>query len=314
MDKDLNSMVTRFLEYLRVERNCSRLTIRNYGHYLIELNKFLEKELDRRAELGDITEEAVRRWRLKLAAKKGVGGEMRPVTVGYYLIALRSFLRWLAKKDIKTLLAEKIEVPKGREVNIKFLELEGVGRLLNMPLMSQKTGLRDRVILELLFSTGLRVSELTALNRDQINLETREFGVVGKGGRARVVFISRQAAEYLGRYLRARMDKYKPLFIRYSGKKDITLTDEQMRLTVRSVQRLVKKYVRAAKLPVEATPHTLRHSMATDLLRSGADIRAVQEILGHKNIATTQIYTHVTNAHLREIHEKYHAGNRRASV
>jgi site-specific recombinase XerD len=239
---------------------------------------------------------------------------MRPVTVGYYLIALRSFLRWLAKKDIKTLLAEKIEVPKGREVNIKFLELEGVGRLLNMPLMSQKTGLRDRVILELLFSTGLRVSELTALNRDQINLETREFGVVGKGGRARVVFISRQAAEYLGRYLRARMDKYKPLFIRYSGKKDITLTDEQMRLTVRSVQRLVKKYVRAAKLPVEATPHTLRHSMATDLLRSGADIRAVQEILGHKNIATTQIYTHVTNAHLREIHEKYHAGNRRASV
>ena len=182
--------------------------------------------------------------------------------------------------------------------------------LLNQPLLSSKTGLRDKVILELLFSTGLRVSELVSLNRDQINLKTREFGVIGKGGRRRVVFISKKSADYLHQYLSSRSDNHKPLFIRMSRGNDITTDGEKMRLTARSVQRLVKSYVAKAKLPIEATPHTLRHSMATDLLRSGADLRSVQEILGHKNIATTQIYTHVTDARLREVHEKFHSGNK----
>jgi site-specific recombinase XerD len=183
-------------------------------------------------------------------------------------------------------------------------------RLLVQPLPSSKSGFRDRAILELLFSTGLRVSELVHLNRDQINLKTREFGVIGKGGRLRVVFISRQAADHVAKYLMSREDKYRPLFIRNLRPNEIPASDEKVRLTARSIQRLVKHYVKTANLPVEATPHTLRHSMATDLLRSGADLRSVQEILGHKNIATTQIYTHVTDARLREVHEKFHSGNR----
>jgi len=178
------------------------------------------------------------------------------------------------------------------------------------PIPSSKNGFRDRAILELLFSTGLRVSELVHLNRDQINLKTREFGVIGKGGRARVVFISKQAADYVAKYLMSREDKYKPLFSRVLRPNEIPATEEKVRLTVRSVQRLVKHYVKTANLPVDATPHTLRHSMATDMLRSGADLRSVQELLGHKNIATTQIYTHVTDARLREVHEKFHSGNK----
>jgi integrase/recombinase XerD len=193
---------------------------------------------------------------------------------------------------------------------LKFLNNDQIERLMNQPILSTKTGLRDRCILELLFSTGLRVSELVSLNIEKINLKTREFGVVGKGGKSRVVFVSRRAVSFLDRYLRTRVDNYSPLFIRYSGAVNISDGGESMRLTARSVQRILKKYVRKAKLPVDATPHTLRHSMATDLLRSGADLRSVQEMLGHKNIATTQIYTHVTDKRLREIHEEFHSGNR----
>jgi site-specific recombinase XerD len=205
---------------------------------------------------------------------------------------------------------EKLDVPKIRDHSLKFLDEQQVERLLRQPLNSGKTGFRDRAILELLFSTGLRVSELVSLDREQINLNTREFGVIGKGGRSRIVFISHQAANWVDKYLKSRLDKYKPLFIRSLRPNEIVLEDNKVRLTARSVQRLVKKYVRSANLPVAATPHTIRHSMATDLLLNGADIRSVQEILGHKNIATTQIYTHVTNARLREIHEKFHSGNK----
>jgi len=235
---------------------------------------------------------------------------MKIVTQGYYVIALRSFLKWLIKNDYEVMQPEKIDVPKNKDHSLKFLNNEQIERLLNQPILSTKVGIRDRAILELLFSTGLRVSELTRLNRDQINLNTREFGVIGKGGKARVVYISKRAAIYIDKYLKTRSDKYRPLFIRYGGKKEIINEDEKMRLSPRSVERMVKHYVRLAKLPVDATPHTLRHSMATDLLRSGADIRSVQEMLGHKNIATTQIYTHVTDARLREVHEKFHSGNK----
>ena len=300
----------RFLEHLEIEKNCSRLTIRNYEHYLNVLIDFLTDDKNTKPTIDKITSDSVRRFRLHLSRQPGVIGEMKLVTQGYYVIALRSFLKWLIKNDFKVLQPEKLDVPKVKDHSLKFLDDLQMVRLLNQPLNSSKNGLRDRSILELLFSTGLRVSELVSLDREQVNLNTREFGVIGKGGRSRVVFISHQAAEWVDKYLKSRMDKYKPLFIRDLRPKEIALEDEKVRLTARSIQRLVKKYVRQANLPVAATPHTLRHSMATDLLRSGADLRSVQEILGHKNIATTQIYTHVTDARLREIHEKFHSGNR----
>lgn len=297
----------RFLEHLEIGRNCSKLTIRNYNHYLSVLLDFLKKYLKKeKIMVTEINLETIRNFRLHLNH-----GNKKIVTQGYYVICLRSFLKWLIKNDYKEVLQpEKIDVPKSKSRSLKFLNNDQMKRLLNQPILSTKNGLRDRCILELLFSTGLRVSELVSLNRDKINLKSREFGVIGKGGKARVVFISKRAAGFLDRYFRVRVDNYNPLFIRYSGAVNIIDGGQSMRLTVRSVQRIVKKYVRKAKLPVEATPHTLRHSMATDLLRSGADIRSVQEMLGHKNIATTQVYTHVTDKRLREVHEKFHSGNK----
>lgn len=312
MNNDLATLVRKFLESLEVERNCSRLTVRNYNHYLtVFINYLQEVEKIDRPTIKDVTMDSLRSFRLNLARSPGTGAEeMKSVTQGYYVIAIRSFLKWCIKNDIKCLAPEKIDVPKNKEHSLKFLDSEQVTRLLNQPTLSTKNGLRDKAILELLFSTGLRVSELVKLNRDQINLSTREFGIIGKGGKSRLVFISHQAADYLNRYLRSRMDKMTPLFLRSRGKAEIESSDEQMRLTPRSVQRLVKHYVKLAKLPIQATPHTLRHSMATDMIRAGADIRSVQELLGHKNIATTQIYTHVTDSVLREVHEKFHRGNK----
>lgn len=176
---------------------------------------------------------------------------------------------------------------------------------------SKEEGLRDRAILELLFSTGLRVSELVSLNKDKINLDRKEFGIIGKGNKQRIVFVSERSALSLKRYLDKRKDIFKPLFIRYSGKIIVDNNGEKMRLTSRSVERMVKKYVRVSRIPVDATVHTFRHSFATDLLTNGADIRAVQEMLGHKNIATTQIYTHITNRQLRDVHKSFHSGNKK---
>ncbi|MBP6989459.1 tyrosine-type recombinase/integrase [Candidatus Shapirobacteria bacterium] len=314
MNLDLAVAIRSFLEHLEVEKNCSKLTIRNYDHYLQVLQKFFEMNGKSTPTVADINSDVVRNFRLYLSRQPGTDGEMKRVTQGYYVIALRSFLKWLVRNDYPVMQPEKIEVPKNRDHSLKFLNGEQIERLLNQPLMSTKVGLRDRAILELFFSTGLRVSELARLNREQINLNTREFGVIGKGGHSRVVFISQRAAVFMDRYLKSRTDKDKPLFIRYGGKKDLITEEEKMRLSPRSIERMVKHYVRLAKLPVEATPHTLRHSMATDMLRAGADIRSVQELLGHKNIATTQIYTHVTDARLREVHNKFHSGNKKDSV
>lgn len=312
MDNDLNITIRYFLEYLEIERNCSKLTIRNYEHYLNVFSNFLIKDKKKeKVTINDITSETVRKFRLFLSRQPGANGEMKLVTQGYYVIAIRSFLKWLVKNDLKVLQPEKLEVPRFKDHSLKFLDASQMRRLLNQPLNSSKSGPRDRAILELLFSTGLRVSELVSLNREQLNLKTREFGIIGKGGRSRIVFISIQAAEYLEKYFKSRVDNFKPLFIRQLRVNEIPESDERTRLSSRSIQRLVKHYVRQAKLPVEATPHTLRHSMATDLLRSGADLRSVQEILGHKNIATTQIYTHVTDARLREVHQKFHSGNKK---
>jgi integrase/recombinase XerD len=185
-----------------------------------------------------------------------------------------------------------------------------VDRLVTAADTSTEEGIRDRTIMEVLFSTGLRVSELVKLDHKQINLERREFGVIGKGGKGRIVFISERAADWIQRYLECRKDTFKPLFIRYSGAVNEEDEGEKMRLTARSVERIVKKYVEKARLPVDATVHTLRHSFATDLLTNGADLRSVQEMLGHKNIATTQIYTHITNKQLRDVHKNFHSGNK----
>jgi len=303
-------LVEDFLEYLELARNCSPLTLRNYRHYLGRFSSWLEKNFPK-AKLTLVDLEIIKKYRLFLARFTAPDGtSLSRSTQAYHLIALRSFFKWLVKNDRKVLAPEKIDVPKIGERNLKFLTTEQVSRLLAQPLISHPRGLRDRAILETLFSTGLRVSELVRLNRDQIDLKRREFGVVGKGSRARVVFLSPSAVKWLGRYLATRNDPWKPLFIRWPGKNPPVVDGEKMRLTARSVQRIVKKYVRKARLPVDATTHTLRHSFATDLLMAGADIRSVQEMLGHKNIATTQIYTHITNKHLREVHESFHGKGR----
>lgn len=321
MNKNLYSLVNEFLEYLQIEKNASKLTIRNYRHYLERFLLYLysptqpsfnpeqKKEILNSINFDpkQINVDIVRKYRLVLSQfidKKGL--PLKRITQNYHVIALRSFLRYLIKRDIQTLAPEKIDLPKAESRSLKFLGRDATLRLLNMASISDEKGLRDKAILETLFSTGLRVSELVKLNRDQIDLERGEFGVIGKGGKARVVFLSERALDWLGRYLRVRKDKFKPLFIRYGGPKKEADNNESVRLTSRSIQRIVEKYVKKAKLPIKATPHSIRHTYATDLLRAGADIRSVQELLGHKNISTTQIYTHITNPQLRQIHKKYH--------
>lgn len=321
MPFDLNSLVGEFLEYLEIERNLSSLTIRDYRHYLENFISWSEKN----APIGkpqDITVELVRKYRVYLAhfnspnpsTSSGQARPLKKVTQNYYVIALRSFLRYLIRKDYKVLTPDKIELPKTESRSLKFLDRDQLERLLAQPDISKDAGLRDKAIMELLFSTGLRVSELCKLNRDQINLERGEFGIVGKGGRARVVFLSDRAKLWLSRYFEKRHDGFNPVFIRMRGSDksdlEVGINGEKMRLSDRSVQRIIEKYVRRARLPIKATPHALRHSFATDLLANGADLRSVQELLGHKNVATTQIYTHVTNQQLREVHKAFHSGNK----
>lgn len=308
---EIDRYIEDFLEYLEIEKNCSRLTIRNYRHYLTRFSLWL-KENYPVLKLCDISLGIVKKYRVFLA--RFISPQdlpLKKITQNYHLIAVRSWLKYLAKQDIKTLSPEKIELPKAESRSLKFLNNEQVERLLAMPSISDISGLRDKAILEILFSTGLRVSELAKLNSDQLDFKRKEFGVIGKGGRGRVVFLSQRAVLWLKRYLEKREDNFKPLLIRFSGKVVNDKDGEKMRLNVRSIQRIVKKYVKKSRIPVNASVHTLRHSFATDLLTHGADLRSVQEMLGHKNIVTTQIYTHVTNAQLREIHEKFHSGNKK---
>ena len=310
MQNELEKHINDFLEYLEIEKNSSKLTIRDYRHYLKIFLTWYSSTLPGKS-ISDLDLGTVRKYRVYLANKADVKGKtLKKVTQNYYVIALRSFLRFLIKNDHKTLEPSKIDLPKTESRSLKFLEREQIDRLVTMPDTSKEEGVRDRAILELLFSTGLRVSELVKLNHEQINIEGREFGVIGKGGRARVVFISDRAADWVARYVDMRIDVFKPLFIRYSRGVEEEDNGERMRLTARSVERIVKKYTLMARLPVDATVHTLRHSFATDLLTNGADLRSVQEMLGHKNIATTQIYTHVTNKQLRDVHKAFHSGNK----
>ncbi len=293
---------TDFLEYLEIEQNRSQKTIANYDHYLTRLIDFAGD-----IKVEDIDNETVRKWRLWLnRLGTNTNDELDKATLNYHLIALRSFLKFCAKRNINALSAEKIELARSFRKQVTFLNEDELARLFAQPDTTKVNGVRDRAILELLFSTGLRVSELAKLDRDSINLKRREFLVRGKGQKDRPVFVSDSAAKWIERYLEIRQDNSKPLFIRYGGTKSVDLSGNYHRLSVRSIQRLVEKYAKLAGITKHVSPHTMRHSFATDLLMNGADLRSVQAMLGHSNIATTQIYTHVTDPHLRAIHQKFH--------
>lgn len=293
---------TDFLEYLEIEQNRSRRTIANYDHYLTRLMDFTGD-----IEVGDINPELIRKWRLWLnRLGTNTSDEMNPLTINYHLIALRSFLKFCSKRDIVAMNPTKIELARTHRKQVTFLDEDELSMLFAQPKTNTIIGLRDRAILELLFASGLRVSELVGLNRNHINLKRREFMVRGKGEKDRLVFVSETATHWIQLYLQKRTDNAQPLFIRYSGKKTIDQTGNYQRLSARSVQRLVARYALMAGITKHVSPHTMRHSFGTDLLMNGADLRTVQVMLGHSNISTTQIYTHITDPHLKSAYEKFH--------
>ncbi|MDO8265626.1 MAG: tyrosine-type recombinase/integrase [Candidatus Saccharibacteria bacterium] len=299
----LSKTKTDFLEYLEIEQGRSQKTIENYDHYITRLIDFAGD-----INITEIDAELVRKWRLWLnRLGTNTSDELQKSTQNYHLIALRSFLKFCTKRDLKVMPADKIELAKAVRKQVTFLNTEELERLFNSPKIENIQGLRDRAILELLFSSGLRVSELCGLNREDINLKRKEFMVRGKGQKDRPIFISDAAAWWIQQYLDKRQDNSTPLFIRYSGNKKVSLNGNFNRLTTRSVQRLVARYAILAGITKHVSPHTLRHSFATDLLMNGADLRSVQAMLGHSNISTTQIYTHVTDPHLKAIHQKFHS-------
>jgi len=307
---ELARWIKRFLTYIEVEKNKSLLTRRNYDHYL-----YTFAAVTKLTKPDQITLDDVRDFRLWLNRQPNQRGQsLKKSTQNYYLIALRSFLKYLAKNDVKSLTAEKIELAKIGERQVEYLEGDDLERFLNAPLRKGKNivAYRDKAILELLFSTGLRVSELTNLKLERVNLNKDEFSVRGKGDKVRVVFLSATARQCLKDYLTKRRDDAPFLFVRHdrAGKRTADLKP----LTPRSVQRLVEEYGKVAGLTKHVTPHTLRHSYATDLLIGGADIRSVQAMLGHASIQTTQIYTHLSNPRLREIYQKHHDQKRKKSV
>lgn len=304
---NLTQLIQDFLDDLEIARNRSKKTRENYAHYL---NRFLE--FSNLQDPHDITLDVVRKYHLWLNRyQDAFGSELKRQTQIYHIIALRSFLKYLQKRDIETLSPEKVEVGKMPARQVQFLEQDELERLLRAPEGDDIRTLRDRAILALLFSTGLRVSELCALTRDQVNIERGEFAVKGKGDKVRMVFLSKEAQDDLHRYLKARQDVLPALFIPIPKTKNplatIAKINTSKKLTPRSVQRIIKFYAAKAGITKKITPHIMRHSFATDLLRNGADIRSVQALLGHSNITTTQIYTHVTDKHLREIHKKFHS-------
>lgn len=304
MAKTLQELKRQFLEHLEVEKNRSLKTVENYDRYL---KRFFA--LTGAHSPADITEDLIRTYRLKLNRIGDDGGtSLKKQTQLYHLIALRSFLKYLAKRDVKTISAEKVELGKMPARQIDFMESDELARLLASPKGNALEKLRDRAMLELLFSTGLRVSELAALDRNSIDFKKDEFSVRGKGDKIRVVFLSESAKAALTQYLEKRDDVDAALFVRL--KRNDAESDEDLRLTVRSVERLVKKYAIAAGITKKVTPHSLRHIFATDLLQNGADLRSVQMLLGHAQITTTQVYTHFTDKALHEIHRRYHGKSR----
>lgn len=306
----ISSLITDFLEYMEIEKGRSINSVKNYDRYLRHFAYYAKENEVENPE--DINLELVRRYRLFLNRT-----DKSKATQNYYLIALRSYLKYLSKKSIKTLDANQIELAKVDERQIVFLTDKELDEILAKPDLKTIQGLRDKAIMELLFSTGLRVSELANLKKKDINLDKNEFSVKGKGGKVRVVFIDAKAKESLKQYLNARRDESDYLFISYGHSNDQlkikNLKFKISSITPRSIQRMVHKYAKAAGITKHVTPHTMRHSFATDLLMAGADLRAVQSLLGHSSVTTTQIYTHVTDQHLQEVHQAFHGQRRKES-
>ena len=299
----LHELQRQFLEYLEIERGRSVKTVENYDRYLNRFFAFAKVDDPKK-----LTEEQVREFRLWLNRQPGTkqGRRVEPMkrrTQNYYLIALRAFLKYLRKRGIESLSPERIELAKVPERSLDLISPQELDRLMKGPDTSTLVGLRDRAILELLFSTGLRISELCSLSIDDVDLSRDEFSVRGKGDKIRVVFLSDGAKAAVRNYLKERKDMDDALFVQY-GKNAKSAND--LRLSPRAVQRLLKTYAAKAGITRKVTPHVIRHSFATDLLSNGADLRSVQALLGHANIATTQVYTHVTDKHLRDVHKKFH--------
>jgi len=301
-----------YLEFCEIEKNLSQNTIKMYHFYLTDFAQWSKYFLKKDSfNIEDIGEDLVKKYRINLNRRisSKSNSEYKRSTQKTFLVALRAFLKYLVvEKEIETISPEKIILGKVEDRVPKVLNEQQMKKLFEVQNLDRKSGVRDKAIIEMLYSTGLRVSELVALNRDSINLNSGEFTVVGKGRKARTVYLSSEAIKWIKRYLSTRADPYIPLFIRYSGKKmdENDFDGESLRLNPRSVQRLIKKYVKRSGISVDATPHTLRHTYATGLLSEGADLREVQELLGHSNVSTTQIYTHITNRQLRDVHKKYH--------
>jgi len=297
-----------FLEYLEIEKGRSILTIRNYDHYL---TRFFEYA--RVSTPSDLTENMVREYRLWLNRQPGtkVGRTTETLkrrTQNYYLIALRAFLKYVRKKGIESLNPERIELAKVPERSLDLISTQELTRLMDAPDVRTLSGLRDKAILELLFSTGLRVSELCSLSQEDVDLSRDEFSVRGKGDKVRVVFLSDTARNAIKAYLKERKDFDDAMFVQYGkNSKKEEIKNKELRLTPRSVQRIIKRYATISGITRKVTPHVIRHSFATDLLSNGADLRSVQALLGHAHIGTTQVYTHVTDKHLRDIHKKFHS-------
>ena len=297
MNKNIQKQIRSFLEYSEVARGLSVRTIENYKHYLETF--FEEMHID---NIQSLTEDDVQKFRLVLNRRKTQTGTLKPVTQNYYLIALRAFLKYLRTQNIETLSPDAIELSKTGMRDLDLITKEELNRLLNAPEQDSIIGLRDKAILETLFSTGLRVAELCSLAR-AIDITQDSVAVRGKGDKVRSVFLSHSAQGAIKKYLNARTDMEEALFIQHHASSN---NKDDARLSTRGVERIVEKYGKKAGIGKRVTPHILRHSFATDLLNNGADIRSVQELLGHANIATTQIYTHITNPQLRDIHKKFH--------
>jgi len=307
-DKPLPQHLNDFLDWLEIEKGLSSKSQENYARFLKRFLDWLKENNLENIKPHELSPDHVWRYRVYLSRQYSPESHsnLKKTTQNYYLIALRSFLNYFANRDNLSLPAEKIKLAKDvKEKTVKFLTLEQLEKLFSAPDTAQIKGLRDRAILETFFSTGMRIAELVSLNRDQIKFDPLaaelEIGIIGKGNRPRTVYLSKRAIEWLKKYLVERKDKEKALFVNHQK-------HNLQRITPRAIEKVIKKYTVMAGLPITTTPHVLRHSFATDLLMQGVDLRIVQEFLGHKNILATQIYTHVTNQKLREIHQKYHGG------
>lgn len=302
-----------FLDWLDIEKGLSSKSQENYSRFIKKFTNWLKVSKLQNLKPHQLTPEHIWNYRVYLSRNSPTrqGNALKKTTQNYYLIALRSLLNFFADRNILALPSEKIKLARDKgDRQIKFLNLDQIEKLLDAPNVSSQQGLRDRAILESLFSTGLRVSELIALNRDQIKVKPGatelEVGVVGKGGHVRTVYFSKRALHWLSKYLELRSDIEKALFLNYRRP-----NKSSRRLSARSIEESIKRYAILSGVPITTTPHVMRHSFATDLLNQGVDLRIVQEFLGHKNIAATQIYTHITNKRLREIHRKFHGGGKK---